>query len=148
MRRSIRAMGRQDVYSRRRITGTVAALTAAAGLLLATALPAGADPPVDSHNGGVVTIQCDELGQLDIGGTAYGEWTHAAEPMHVVGSNLTLLGYAFHYVFTPTVGDEIVVDGSKPAPRSGRLDRCVMRFSVPDPEGVFVGTYWVSYTAA
>ena len=137
------------MYLRRRITGAVLALVGAAGLLLATALPASADPPSDSHNGGVVTVQCDGLGQLDIGGTAYGEWTHAAEPFHVVGSNLTLLGYAFRYVFTPDVGDPMVVEGGKPAPKSGRLDRCVMEFPVTDPSGVtglFVGTYWVSYT--
>ena len=29
---------------------------------------------------------------------------------------------------------------------SGRLDRCVVRIPWTDPEGVFVGTYWVSYT--
>ena len=133
-------------YLRPGITGTVAALAGAAGLLLATAFPASADPPVDSHNGGVVTIQCDELGQLDIGGTAYGQWTHAAQPMHVIGSNLTLLAYAYHFAFTPTVGDELVVEGAKPAPSNGRLDRCVMRIPTSDPEGVFVGTYWVSFT--
>jgi hypothetical protein len=131
-------------HLRRRITGTVAAAAGAAALLLATALPAGADPPVDSHNGGVLTIQCDALGPLDIVATSHGEWTHAAQTMHVIGSNLTLLAYAYHYVGTPTVGDPIVVDGAKPAPSSGRLDRCVV--SVVAPEGVIVGTFWVSYT--
>jgi hypothetical protein len=54
-------------------------------------------------------------------------------------------------VFTPTVGDELVVDGAKPAPSSGRLDRCVISVDVTDPNGVpgvFVATYWVSYTRA
>ena len=131
---------------RRRVTSALAALVGAVALLLATALPAGADPPLDSHNGGVVTIQCDALGPLDIVGTAHGEWVHAAQTMHVIGSNLTLLAYAYHFVGTPTVGDPLVVDGAKPAPSSGRLDRCVMRIVTTDPEGVFVGTYWVSYT--
>ena len=132
----------------RRIIG--AAVTLSAAGLLAAAVPAAADPSIDSHNGGVVTIQCDGLGPLDIVGTAHGEWTHAAEPFHVIGSNLTLLGYAFHYEFTP-VGSPtptIVVEGSKPGPRNLRYDRCVITTPIPDPAGVLVGTYWVSYTPA
>ena len=127
------------------ITAAVAS-TAVASLMLATALSAAADPPTDSHNGGVLAMQCDGLGQLEVGATTYGEWTHAAEPRHVVDSNLTLIAYAFDYRFTPTIGDPLVVTGAKPAPTNGRLDRCVISVPVSDPEGVIVATYWVSYT--
>lgn len=115
-------------------------------LLLSTSSPAGADRRIDSHNGGLIPIQCESLGTLQVGFTTAGEWVHAAEPRLVVGSSLVLVAYGFHYEFTPLVGDPIVVEGTKKAPRNGRLDKCVM--TVNDVDGVFVATYWVSYTPA
>jgi hypothetical protein len=137
------------VNSNKMIVGSVAALVVVASLLLAAG-PAAADPPTDSHNGGALTIHCDLLGPLNVQATTYGEWVHAAEPRLVTDSNLVLVAYAFHYVFTPAVGAPTVVDGSKPPPKNGRLDRCT--FSISDPTGpngvpgVFTATYWVSYT--
>ena len=61
-------------------------------------------------------------------------------------SNLVLPVYAVHFVFTPTGGETQVVDASKPAPGSGRLDVCTQHEE--GPRGVFDGTYWVSYTPA
>jgi hypothetical protein len=118
---------------------------AAGALLLGAASPASADRPIGSHNGRLITIQCDRLGPLVVGFTTAGEWVHAAEPRLVAGNSRVLVAYAFHYVFTPTGGgDPLVVEGAKPAPKNGRLDRCVM--TVNDIDGVFVATYWVSYT--
>ena len=129
---------------RRRVVGV--ALVAAAGALLATAGPAGADPPVNAPNGGQITIHCDALGTLDIVGNGRGLWTRSAEPMHVVGSTQVLVAYAFHFEGFPTGGGTIVVDASKPAPKNGRLDVC--RFSLTFPEGTENGTLGVSYTPA
>ena len=103
-------------HLRRKMAGAVAGLAGAAALLLATSAPASADPPVDSHNGGVVTMQCDALGPLDTVATSHGEWVHAAQTIHVIGSNLTLLAYAYRFEFTPAVGDPFVVEGAKAAP--------------------------------
>jgi hypothetical protein len=133
------------VNCRRIVAGVGVALLAATAHLFASALPAGADRPVDSHNGGVTTIQCDALGRLEVGYTTAGEWVHAAEPRLVVESSLVLVAYGFHYQFTPhTGGEPEVVEGSKRAPHNRRLDRCVM--TIDDFGGVFVATYWVSYT--
>ena len=129
---------------RQRVTRTVVATMAAGVVLLGAISPAGADRPVGTHNGGLIPIQCDGLGQLVVGFTTAGEWVHAAEPRLVADSSLVLVAYAFHYEFTPTVGEPIVVEGAKSAPKNGRLDRCVM--TVNDVDGVFVATYWVSYT--
>jgi hypothetical protein len=128
----------------RHVTRTVVIVVGALGLLLAASSPAGADRRIDSHNGGLIEIECDLLGTLEVGFTTAGEWVHAAEPRLVVDSSLVLVAYRFHYVFTPTVGDAIVVEGAKRAPKNGRLDRCVM--TVQDIDGVFIATYWVSYT--
>jgi hypothetical protein len=130
------------------IRRTVVAVVGTAGLLLAAMPPANADRPIDSHNGGVITIQCTKLGPLDVGFTTAGEWVHAAEPRLVVNSTLVLVAYGFHYVFTPTDGSApIVVEGYKPAPKNRRLDTCVMTINdIEEPAGVFVATYWVSYT--
>ena len=65
---------------RARLIGFVFALVVAASLLSLTSAPAVADRPVDSHNGGLVALQCDELGELQAGYTTAGEWVHAAEP--------------------------------------------------------------------
>jgi hypothetical protein len=64
----------------------------------------------------------------------------------VLDSNLVPAVYAVHFVSTPTGGATQVVDASKPAPGSGRLDVCTQHEE--GPPGVFDGTYWVSYTPA
>ena len=127
---------------KRTITGVGVTLVAAAGLLLATAAPAGADPPFRS-----VTIHCNTLGDLEIVAEGNGEWVHAAIPLHVVDSNQVLLLYKYHYVGIPSDGGPpIVVEGEKPAPQSGRLDTC--QWTETFPEGTVFTTIGVSYTPA
>jgi hypothetical protein len=64
----------------------------------------------------------------------------------VLNSNRALNIYAVHFVVTPTGAPTQIVDASKPAPRSGRLDVCTQHDE--SSAGVFDGTYRVSYTPA
>src|SRR5207249_4620762 len=123
---------------------TVAALAGAACLLLATALPASADPVNPPHRGLISTLHCNQLGDLTVIAEGNGLWARAAIPFHALDSNLVLVVYAVHFEFTPTGGDFTVIDASKPAPQNGHLDVCSEHEE--GAPGVFDGTYWVSYT--
>jgi hypothetical protein len=129
---------------RNRIIGPAAALVAAASLMLATAGPVAADPVNPPNAGLIVTIHCQQLGDLIAIQEGNGLWTRAAIPWHVLNSNQVLVAYAVHFVVTPTGEPTQVIDASKPTPGSFRLDVCIQHDE--GPEGVFDGTYWVSYT--
>jgi hypothetical protein len=128
----------------RRFIGLAVAFVAAASLLLATAGPVAADPVNPPNRGLIVTLHCTQLGDLTVIQEGNGLWTRAAIPWHVLDSNQVLLIYAVHFVVTPTGEPTQVVDASKPGHESDRLDVCTQHDEGPD--GVFDGTYWVSYT--
>jgi hypothetical protein len=130
-------------HLRPRITGTVAALAGAAGLLLAMPFSASADPVNPPNRGLISTLHCKELGDVTAIQEGNGLWTRTAMPWHALDSNLVLTVYAVHFEFTPTGGDFTVVDASKPAPQGGRLDVCTQHEQ--GPQGVFDGTYRISY---
>lgn len=139
---------------KRRIQTAFVAYAAATGLMLGTALPASADRPVDSHNGGLIDLVCTTTSGITttykVGFTTAGEWFHAAEPRLVVDSTLVLVAYGFHYVWTPDTPtpDNPSYDSGvvmKNEPKNNRKAVCEM--TVPDDGlGVFHATYWMSYT--
>ncbi len=88
------------------------------------------------EGGEALTLHCDRLGTIEITtGPGRGLWT----PGFVAGTNQRLNPHAFRFEF-----NGMVEEVSKPAPESGRLDRCT--FSEVDEEGAFNGTVWLSYT--
>ena len=124
----------------------VLALLSVAAFFVVSVAPAGADRPINSHNGGVIPMACGApVGTVMVGFTTAGEWFHAAEPRLVVDSPLVLVAYAFHNEWTPIAGEKIVLDGEKNAPRNGRLTTCTMTVTQDDgiDDGTFVATYKV-----
>ena len=126
---------------RRFLTVTAVAAT----VLLSIAASAIADPvnPVNWHSGQPVTLHCQQLGDVTAIQEGNGLWTRAAIPWHVLDSNLVLNVYAVRFEVTPTGGELSVTQASKPGHRNGRLDVCTQHDE--GPEGVFDGTYWVTY---
>jgi hypothetical protein len=102
--------------------------TVIAGATIGVVTPVSAAPP----GGETLTLHCDQLGEIDVAiAPGQGEWT----PGFVADGTLRLIPYAFEFEFEGQV-EQI----SKPAPRHGRLDRCVFG------DAEFSGTVWVSYT--
>jgi len=124
----------------------LACFSAAAVALAVMAGSAAADPLKPPNAGLIVTFHCQQLGDLPVIQEGNGLWTRAAIPAHVLGTNQVLTAYAVHFVVTPTGEPTQIVDASKPPPGSGRLDVCTQHDESSD--GVFDGTYWVSYTSA
>lgn len=141
--RRVTMIGRRSVLA--------ALLMAAVATFAPAASAAQAGRPDHTPNDGFTReLKCVGLGTLTVQATSAGEWFHAAEPRLVVDSTLVLVAYAFRYVDTASNGTVwFDVRGAKPAPKNQRLDVCTM--TVPYPEdgggtGIFVATYWVSYT--
>lgn len=117
-----------------------------AGLALVT--PASADPSKE----GTTDVICDHLGRLTLNNSpGDGKWT----PALVVGSNLVLTPYEFHFVQVfdpvgPPPPETYYLDQVKVAPKNGRLDSCtVAEQTFTDLDGntfTFSGTAKVSYT--
>ena len=129
--------------STRRLARIALVGATALGVGLCIAPSATADP-----KGEPLTIQCDELGALDVLVVGRG----VLAPGLVVGSNQVVVPYAISLsgVFTPTAGDpEPFTDGfSRPAPQNGRLDHCTFHQEGALPDGTFVidGDVWLTYT--
>ena len=112
-------------------------LAIVASLVLVTAGTAVADP-TNAKRADFLTLECDVLGEIDIVANGNGLWT----PGHVVGSNVILIPYKFHFEFTFEGGTD-VFDAEKKAPNTSQLDVCT--FGGEEEEGSFSGTAWVSY---
>jgi hypothetical protein len=120
--------------------GSAAASVACIGALTAFGsgvAPAGAaGPPVERFDG--IYVTCAELGdQFIVSIPGDGPIT----PGPVLGTNLVLVPYELHYVFTFTpVGGTAVTESSdivKIAPRNATLDTCTANGSFSDETGTY-----------
>ena len=127
----------------RRFTQMALVGACALGVSLGVPFSAVADPA-----GEPLTIQCDELGTLNV--IVVGRAQLA--PGLVVGTNQVLAPYKISLagVFTPALGDPapFVDEFSRPAPQNRRLDHCTFHQEGALPDGTFVidGDIWLSYT--
>ena len=120
------------------------ALAGSIGLSLGVATGATADP---KH--GVLPLECDELGSVEIAVPGNG---YATTPGLVAASAQVGIPYAITLVgtYTPTAGSPSRSSTSSSGGRrhSGRLDHCTFHQEGDDELGTFVldGDVWISYT--
>jgi hypothetical protein len=127
-----------------RVSIALLALASSVGLSLGLATAANADP-----KNGVLPLECDELGSVEIAIPGNG---YATTPGLVAASTQVGVPYAITLVgtYTPFGGDpEPILDVfGRRAPASGRLDHCTFHQEGDDGLGTFVldGDIWISYT--
>ena len=120
------------------------ALAGSIGLSLGVATAASADP-----KNGVLPLECDELGSVEIAVPGNG---YATTPGLVAASTQVGIPYAITLIgtYTPFGGEpEPILDVyTRRAPAHDRLDHCTFHQEGADELGSFVldGDVWISYT--
>ena len=120
------------------------ALASSIGLSLGVATPANADP-----KNGLLSLECDELGSVEIAIPGNGI---ATTPGLVATSTQVGIPYAITLTgtFTPLSGEpEPILDVyRRPAPAHDRLDHCTFHQEGTNESGSFEldGDVWISYT--
>ena len=120
------------------------ALLSSIGLSLGVASPANADP-----RGGVVPLECNELGSLEI--VVAGTIAPATPGLSVVSTQVGIpFAITLSGVFTPVGGEpEPFLDVyERRAPSHQRIDHCTFHDEGATGSGSFVidGDLWISYT--
>jgi hypothetical protein len=120
------------------------ALLSSIGLSLGVASPANADP-----RGGVVPLECNELGSLEI--VVAGTIAPATPGLAVVSTQVGIpFAITLSGVFTPVGGEpEPFLDVyERRAPSHQRIDHCTFHDEGATGSGSFVidGDLWISYT--
>ena len=130
--------------NRARVGIALLALASSIGQSLGVATPANADP-----KNGVLPLECDELGSVEIAIPGNGI---ATTPGLVVASTRVGIPYAITLTgtFTPVSGEpEPILDVyERRAPAHDRLDHCTFHQEGANEFGSFAldGDVWISYT--
>jgi len=120
------------------------ALASSIGLSLGVAVPANADP-----KRGVIPLECDELGSLEI--VVAGTTAPASPGLAVLSTQVGIpFAISLSGTFTPVGGQpEPFLDVySRRAPSHQRIDHCTFHQEGATGSGSFVidGDLWISYT--